>query len=237
VREAILDQISNGRLPAQTRINESSLANDLGVSRTPLREALMNLEADGFIVSSPGRGFFVAPLTVQEVREIYPIVAQLEGLALISSPAQPDLGQLAAVNDEMDACRDDPGRCLDLDSSFHRMLVAPCSNGRLLDLIAGQKRVMHRYEYAYMRVTAANRFAARTIPSSVQEHRAIIERLSAGDAQGAMVALEANWRNGMERLIEILEHAERETISGDQDPDRQATAEAPPPRSDVGWRA
>src|SRR5438552_13883463 len=78
LRERIVD----GRLPAGERLNEVHLAASLGVSRTPLREALGRLTAEGALTSSPRLGFFVRPLTAEEFRQIYPIRAILDPEAL-----------------------------------------------------------------------------------------------------------------------------------------------------------
>ena len=91
VRQIILDRILSGELPPGCRITESRLAAELGVSRTPLREALFNLESEGFVRSDLARGFSVAPLSVREVRESYPILQTLEVLAFRS------IGQLAVT--------------------------------------------------------------------------------------------------------------------------------------------
>jgi DNA-binding GntR family transcriptional regulator len=205
VKRAVMDRVVQGDLPARSRINESTLSVELGVSRTPLREALLNLEVEGFIEASPGKGFSVAPITSREVRDVYPIVASLEGLALRTSQSLPDLQAAAAINDELLANADDPERCLHLDESFHEALVEHCPNERLLQLIGSLKRVMHRYEYAYMRTTTSDDSSPRRIPSSVAEHKHILDLLDAGDVDGAVGAIETNWFNGMERLLEILE--------------------------------
>lgn len=84
LRQAVLQRILRGVLPPGSRIIESKLSEELGVSRTPLREALLHLEQQGFVRSDLARGFSVEPLSQQEVREIYPIIWTLEGLALRS---------------------------------------------------------------------------------------------------------------------------------------------------------
>src|SRR5436305_13428482 len=96
LREAVID----GRLLPGKRVNEVHLARALGVSRTPLREALMRLSAEGALAVEPRTGFHVAPLTVAELEQIYPIRALLDPAALrlagIPSPAR--LRRPAAMN-------------------------------------------------------------------------------------------------------------------------------------------
>jgi DNA-binding GntR family transcriptional regulator len=205
VRREIVERILDGTLPGRSRINESTLSADLGVSRTPLREALMNLAQESFLEHQPGRGFAVSAMSPEEARSAYPIAAALEGLAVRMSTPPPDPDRLTRINDEILANQQDALRCFELDSEFHLVLVADCQNSRLLEILAGLKLTMNRYEMAYMRRTTADRSARRTVTSSVQEHREIVDRLRAGDLDGAARAIEVNWERGMERLIEILQ--------------------------------
>jgi len=200
VKEEIVKRILDGRLEALSRINESVLSVDLGVSRTPLREALLSLEQDGFVQAQPGRGFRVAALSAREVRDIYPIVGVLEALALRTSDPLPATAALRELNDEIARSQDDPDRCEALDTELHRLLFEGCGNARLVDTIGGVKRIMKRYEIAYMRTP-------RTMASTIAEHEAIIAVLERGDREAASAAIEDNWRNGMERLLEILRDA------------------------------
>ncbi|PYS67858.1 MAG: GntR family transcriptional regulator, partial [Acidobacteria bacterium] len=82
IKEHLVEQIVRGALPAGAPVSLTEIAAKLGVSVTPLREALIDLEAQGFVDSALARGFFVRPLDSAEVREIYPIVGVLEALAL-----------------------------------------------------------------------------------------------------------------------------------------------------------
>lgn len=205
VKNEIVERILDGRLPALSRINESTLSADLGVSRTPLREALLSLEQDAFVEAQPGRGFRIAPLSRKEVREIYPIVGVLEGLAVRSSEQLPDVAAMAAINEQIPDRQDDPDRWQELDDEFHRLLVAKTDNTRLLETLATFKRIMKRYEIAYMRDISADVAPPRTAASSVAEHRVILEALERGDRAAASAAIDENWRAGMERLLEILE--------------------------------
>ncbi|MCZ7528349.1 MAG: GntR family transcriptional regulator [Acidimicrobiia bacterium] len=89
VREEVLERLLRGVLPVGTNINEPELARELGVSRTPLREALLSLEREGLLDTHPGRGWWVAPLTPETVLDVYPIVGTLEALAVRLTPPRP----------------------------------------------------------------------------------------------------------------------------------------------------
>lgn len=204
VKRAVVDLVLNGELDSASRINERALSTQLGVSRTPLREALLGLEEEGVVQASPGKGFSIAPLSTEEARELYPIVAALEGLAIHSADREPDLDRATEINNQMLAEQSDDEICRQLDAQFHATLVTGCTNKRLHELLAAQQQLLDRYEAAYMRYTAEHPDSSRTMATSVQEHALVLDRLAAGDRDGAVAALEANWRNGMERLLEIL---------------------------------
>jgi DNA-binding GntR family transcriptional regulator len=192
-RVLIRDRLLEGRLPADRRINESDLAARIGVSRTPLREALLGLEKEGLLVSAAGRGFFVPPLSADEVREIYPVLWTLESLALQlrGIPAGPELSDLRRINARLEARLTKPRQALTLDTDWHRALLRPCRNRRLLLMIRDLKRAAYRYEYAFMQ--HSNRVIV-----SVEQHRQIMNALERGDMNEAVEMLKENWRVTLE---------------------------------------
>ncbi|MFI5609137.1 GntR family transcriptional regulator [Amycolatopsis sp. NPDC051903] len=192
LRADLIDEITarvlDGRLAAGARINEVHLARELGVSRTPLREALIGLADRGLLVAAPGRGFLVAPLDPDEARRLYPLVAELESLALRwTSPLD-----LAALPDALDAVTDEmaalpaAGDLSAVDDRWHALLLSRCGNPHLLRLIEQTKPLLKRYESAYFGG------AARTA-ESITEHRGIAGALRSGDVPGAAALLVRNW--------------------------------------------
>lgn len=204
VKQEVLDLVMSGELNGSERIAEASLAERLGVSRTPVREALVRLEEEGVMCSVPGKGFSVMPLSAEQARDLYPVISALEGMAIRSAEELPDLEPARSLNEQMLAHQTDDEVCRRLDAEFHATLVAKSTNQRLRNLLADQQQVLARYEAAYMRYTAQHPDARRTMATSVAEHDLILDALAAGDRDGAVRALEANWQNGMERLLEIL---------------------------------
>ena len=166
------------------------------MSRTPLREALFNLESEGFVRSDLARGFSVAPLSVREVRESYPILQTLEALALrsIGPLAMATAPDLRRINRELGAAAGDSERGQLLDHQWHDALLAACPNRRLLDLIARLKETLSRYERLYMR-------DASLVAASVAQHLRVIEALEAKDLDRAVGELEENWRFALETLL------------------------------------
>ncbi len=197
VRQQVLERLLRGEFPPGSRINETTLATDLGVSRTPLREALLDLRREGFVRSDAARGFTVRALTAGEIREIYPMVWTLEGLALRTADRSPDDNELEVINGELAGAKGNPGRALELDSRWHAVLLAGCENRRLRAMISDLKLAIRRYEYAFM-------WNAGLIGRSVEQHREVSEALANGDLHAAVQSLENNWRTGMESLLEQM---------------------------------
>ncbi|WP_410635880.1 GntR family transcriptional regulator [Amycolatopsis sp. cmx-4-83] len=187
--ERITARVLDGRLAAGSRVNEVHLAHELGVSRTPLREALIGLADRGLLVSAPGRGFLVPPFDPDEARRLYPLVAELEALALRwTSPLElaglPDA--LDAVAEEMDAVLADGGDLSDVDDRWHALLLSRCPNPHLLRLLGQTKPLLKRYESCYF--GGVGRAA-----ESIGEHRRIAAALREGDLPAASAVLVRNW--------------------------------------------
>jgi DNA-binding GntR family transcriptional regulator len=188
VRRLLLTGLLHGDPAPGSGINEAELAARLGVSRTPLREALLDLEREGLIAIAPGRGFSVQPLTTRDADEIYPIIASLEVLALgqISKRTPKRLQELDALNARLEAARKDAEQALALDREWHATLLADCSNRRLLSLLESLKNQAYRYEFAFMRYSGK-------VVHSVGQHRGIVRALRRGDHAAAGALLNANW--------------------------------------------
>jgi DNA-binding GntR family transcriptional regulator len=195
VHAELLEQICRGAVPAGSRLSDVTLAAQLGVSRTPVREALLRLHREGMVRADMGRGFVVEPLSGREVHELYPILWTLECLALRLSPppSASRLRELKAINRDLRSAKRDAEASLELDGRWHRALVAACANGPLLELIRSLKERLRRYEYAYMRDVGR-------VELSTRHHERIAAALSAGDLDRAVHWLERNWRISQERL-------------------------------------
>lgn len=197
VGELLRERIVHQRLPANQSIGEIALAEELGVSRTPIRETLLGLERDGFVKAVPGRGFVVQPLSAEEARQLYPIVWGLETLALQDLRQVPAelIAELRAINAEL-AGADTPQERTRRDSEWHRRLVSASGNDRLLALLEGVKASIARYEYAFLD-------AARRRDHSVEQHERIARLLEQSPALAAE-AIEAHWRQGLEVVLAAI---------------------------------
>jgi DNA-binding GntR family transcriptional regulator len=202
---ALREMIVDGRLTAGERINEVQLAASLGVSRTPLREALGRLAAEDALKSSPRIGWFVRPLTIEEFEQIYPIRAILdpEALRLAGLPPPRRLAQLEALNREILEAGD-PEEVISLDDAWHLELVAGCPNKVLIGLIEQFMRRTRRYELALMR-------ERRNVRGAAVNHKKILAALRARDLDRACEALRQNLQSGIEPVIAWLKARERKS--------------------------
>src|SRR4051812_49741827 len=141
-----------GEMAAGARLDEEELADQLEVDPPVVREALCRLERDGFVRPEDGGSFAVAPLSEIEVREGYPVVILLEGLAVRSTPEFPPeaVERLREINADMERDGSDAAAAATHDYRFHQELVGHCANEQLLGTLRPLKRRLLRYELAYM---------------------------------------------------------------------------------------
>ena len=194
----IRDQIVDGTLPQGQRINEVHLAEAMGISRTPLREALSRLLAEGAVESIPRRGFFVRPLTIEEVEDIYPIRALLdpEALRLSGLPNDEQMQFLRQLNRAIEK-ETHPNNIIALDDAWHLALVKHCPNNAIIDLIKQFMLKTRRYEMGLM-------MAQQNVEAAVNIHGDIMAALEAKDLPGACQALKHNMEHGKYPIIDWL---------------------------------
>lgn len=199
IRKLIVD----GAVPPGARINEVHLARELGVSRTPLREAIAQLAREDTLISLPRVGHFVKPLTVEEFEQIYPIRALLdpEALRLAGLPSRHKLDRLERLNRRIDSTTD-PDRIIALDDEWHLLLIDDCPNEVLVDLIRDFMRRTRRYELALMR-------ERKQVEIATDTHDEIIAALRRADLNSAIRILKRNLETGGEPIRRWL--LERET--------------------------
>ncbi|MGQ0532998.1 MAG: GntR family transcriptional regulator [Caulobacteraceae bacterium] len=200
--DAVRAMIVDGRLPDGERINEVRLAEQLGVSRTPLREALNRLSAEGALTSVPRIGYFVRPLTLEEFQQIYAIRPLLdpEALRLAGVPTAKKIERLRKLNESLRKTRKTE-TAIALDDQWHLALISDCPNRVLIELIENIIVRTKRYELALLRDSL-------NIARATDEHAQILDVLQAGDLEAACKALRQNMESGFAPLVEWLKRRE-----------------------------
>jgi len=183
--------ILEGVLKPGARLEEEELGRRIGVSRTPIREALITLEAEGWVHSVVNKGVSVAPANEALVCELYPILGALEAAALrLTTWTAARIAELRNFNRRL-ALEKRRDRQFALDAAFHRALVAHCGNARLLAMLDLHWAQAGRYDGAARRGTADRE-------GSCADHEAICGSLEAGDIEKAAALLLRHWDHGVE---------------------------------------
>jgi DNA-binding GntR family transcriptional regulator len=200
------ERIVRGTLAPGARVVEMDVAEEMGVGRTPVREALQLLLKEGLLVATEGgrRLLTVAPLRADDVAELFPLLADLEAAALrgldrLSAAEHASLA--AAVRDANRAFREVVSRVpVDLDAAFathkafHASLTDPLAGPRLAWLLGLVRPQVDRYEWIYGALLEGN------LEVAADEHETIVRAVEARDAETAAAALRENWTNASARL-------------------------------------
>ena len=186
IKEHLIDAIVRGELKPGERIVETQVAQQLGVSQGPVREALRDLELFGFVVSAPFRGTQVREISDQDLVDIYPVRAALEGVAAAAAAtrcSEEDLRQLDGFLEQMRdaATRQDVGRHIDADVAFHRKIVEVSGNGFLQQFWDSMRLATSTF--------ITNAITRRSLDELAERHVPVIEALRAHDPQAAEQAM------------------------------------------------
>ena len=187
VYEHLRDQILNHTIESSTRLVEAQIAKDIGISRTPVREALHLLEKDGFVESIPRVGYRVKHLDRKELDEIIEIRRVNETLACRWAIARIDARTIRTLETNIDKAqtaleRGVPDQFLALDEEFHEILVQAAGSKHLLELCQTLRRLMLRYRSEGLK-------SELTVKEAIQGHRKILDCLKNKDEKGLVAAL------------------------------------------------
>ena len=171
LRRAIL----KGELEPGERLMEIALANKLGVSRTPIREAIRKLELEGLVVMIPRKGAEVARITEKDLRDVLEVRTSLEKLAIelacdrITEDDIYDL-KLACKNFEESFGKDDLTTIAEKDVAFHDIIFRSTKNARLIQILNNLREQMYRYRLEYLKDTQSH-------DRLVEEHQRIVDAI------------------------------------------------------------
>lgn len=194
--EVLRDAIVEGTLAPGEQLRESELEEWIGVSRTPIREALMRLQRAGLVQTRPGHSTTVVPLEDDRVRDAVPVVASMHALAArLATPriTADDLDTMRAANADFAAALEagDADAALRADDELHDVVVRLADNAVLADTLEQHSPLLRRLERA--RFAAAADLPGVTDPTSSHLHEQLIEALAAGDADAAAAAALSTW--------------------------------------------
>ncbi|EXI88867.1 MAG: putative L-lactate dehydrogenase operon regulatory protein [Candidatus Accumulibacter regalis] len=198
VAERLRQRIFAHELLPGARIDEQALALDYGISRTPLREALKVLASEGLVTLRPRRGCFVTEVSEQDLDDIFPLMAMLEGRCALEATtrAQPeDLARLDALHGQLEqfAESNEIARFFEANQAFHYQIQEMSGNRRLRQVIQDLRKVLKLTRLFSLSIDGR-------LQQSLVEHAAILAAIKAGDAAGAQAAMHDHILAGRQAL-------------------------------------
>lgn len=217
----ILARIVRGDLAPGERIVEREIAASLGISRTPIREAIRRLEVEGLLEPNPASAYarpVVTSLTFEDARDLHDMVAALESVAARRTAELPELerrrvaGEMRKHNASFRRATAAPepevSAVIGHDQEVHAAYIRTGGGPRLLALRAVAKPQLDRY---LLRFVAP---AEEGVEHAFEEHEAIADAIEAGDAQAAAAAVLANWANAERRLRAAMKRSRQAPADG-----------------------
>jgi DNA-binding GntR family transcriptional regulator len=207
LRDVLEDEIVTGRLRPGMRLDEQSLAARFAVSRTPVREAIMQLASTGLVDLQPRRGAFVAALSFKDVIERFEVMAALEGMCgalaarRITEAKQREL-EKAHEECVKEASQESPDAYYYANERFHLTIYEACQNA----FLAEQARQLHTRLKPYRRLQLR---ARSRVANSLSEHQGIVDAIRAGDSEAAERLLRDHVLIQGERLADFMASFDR----------------------------
>jgi len=203
VCEALREAIRNGVLQPGERLMEIQLAEELGVSRTPVREAVRKLELEGYVIMMPRRGTYVADLSIRDINEVFEIRTSLESLAsglAAERITEEELERLQRllVSIGTNIASGDMEKIVATDTEFHELLYQASRNQRLIGIISNLREQLTRFR------TTSMSFPGR-LAATLEEHREIVEAIAQGDVKAARKTAERHMERSEQTLLASME--------------------------------
>ncbi|MGA0531693.1 GntR family transcriptional regulator [Hansschlegelia sp. KR7-227] len=204
--DALKAGVLDGSFAPGHQASEQEIALRLGMSRTPVHEAVIRLQEDGLVRVLSRRGVLICAIAPDDMREIYDVLVAIEGRAaeLIAALPEPDrlavADDLARFTEEMEAALASENRIAwgETDARFHAALIGGCRNRRIVRIMQTINDQSHRARMVTLRLR-------KGLAASVEEHRAIVAAIRAGDAAAAHEAGRRHRLNACAELIPALE--------------------------------
>lgn len=207
VCETLRDAIRRGILEPGERLMEVQLAEELGISRTPVREAIRKLEQEGYVIMMPRRGTYVSDVSVGDVKEIFEIRSALESLAAGLAARRIEPEELATLQDllaeiEGYIAKNDMEKIVETDIKFHGLLYQVSRNDRLVAIISNLKEQLARFR------TLSMSYPGR-LQETLEEHSEMVEAIANGDVSAARDAAEHHMERAEKTLLKAMRKAKK----------------------------
>lgn len=202
------EQIISQKLRPGEAVTEMKLSRELGVSRTPVREALQRLDREGLIKLIPNKGAVVLGISEQDLIDIYKIRMRLEGLAARIAAEKKDEALCHELSDNVDLtgfymAKGDIEKVKNLDSEFHDIIYR-CCESRMLGKTLSE---LHRYIASYRKLSLA---VSGRIDRSLAEHKEIYDAIAKGNADAADALMSEHVERALENLLKIINKNEKD---------------------------
>ncbi len=202
VFEAMREAIINGQLKAGERLMEVQLAEEMGVSRTPVREAIRKLELEGFVVMIPRKGAYVADFSTKDVADVFEIRSALEALAAglaCERITEEELDELERLLIRVADCAaaNDLETMVEVDTQFHDVLYRASRNDRLVQIINNLREHIQRFRAISMGTPGRMR-------ETLEEHKQLVEAINARNVALAQRLAQGHIENAENRMMEAI---------------------------------
>jgi len=202
VFETLREAILTGQLKAGERLMEVQLAEEMGVSRTPVREAIRKLELEGLVVMIPRKGAYVADISTKDIADVFEIRSALEALAAALACeriTEDELEELERLLVKIAECaeKNDLETLVQLDTQFHDILYRASRNDRLVQIINNLREHIQRFRTSSLATPGRMR-------ETVEEHKALVEAISSRNVELAQRLAQEHIENAENRLLEAL---------------------------------
>jgi len=199
VYEYLREGILNGKIKAGDRLVESALANSIGTSRTPVREALHSLEREGLVESIHRVGYVVRPISELEVSELSEIRLALESVALRWALSKDPPGLARAMRENLSRCDQqiasgDLKAFVEMDAKFHDLISKVADSSRLMEMTNSIRRYMLRYRIQSI-------YTEDNVHRAIAGHRALLKAIEDGDKKAAQRALRAHIKQSKKDIL------------------------------------
>jgi len=194
VAELLRQRIFSSELAPGSWIDEMRLAEEYGISRTPMREALKVLAAEGLVTMKVRRGAYVTEVNDKDQRDVYHLLALLESDAagvVAQNASDAQLQDLKALHQELVAAVHDTERFFDINERFHMRLLEIANNRWRDQMVADLRKVMKLNRHNSL-------LKSGRIEESLSEHQALLDALLARDAAASVQRMKAHFENGLE---------------------------------------